>query len=149
MTKDKGKPAKFIIRNSKGYPDFLMTMLTVVTVALLVLLLFWICLNILAFRDSKTQETDSGFVQYLQSFNENSRIMVLGICSSIFSFAGAYYLRRQSYDKHYESMKQMDTNLIQSTVSGIIIDPDRKNSFLPPSETKRQHPNYDDEGEDI
>ncbi len=145
------RPASFLLRNSKGHPDFVMTMLVAVTMAMFVVVLVWILLNLLAFRMTATPSpTDELLglmdraITLLASFNENARLIVLGFASSVFSLAGAYYLRRASYDKHYESLEK--TRVEQ----GISIGGRAATSgFLPTEQSTLLHPNYDDGEEDI
>jgi len=143
MQTNEGKPAKFLLYNSKGHPDFIMTMLVVMILALFLVVLFWMLLNIMALR--MTGSTGNvQLSQFIMSFNENARLIVLGICSSVFSLAGAYYLRRASFDKHYAVLKEVKAKF------GMAKDDDAKAATFAEAEVSTlSHQNYDDEEEDI
>lgn len=155
MNDFKGQPAKFLLNNSKGRPDFLMTMLTIVTIAMLIVLLFWMALNLIAFRTTLTKEaiaanennkTEESFIPQLillvSDFNSNTRLIILGLASSVFSLAGAYYLRRKNYDEHY--LKNEKSKLFMGFKEN-----GETPSFVPADKSTIDHPNYDDESEDI
>lgn len=140
------KPAKFLLSNSKGYPDFVMTMLVAVILCLFIVLLYWMMLNLIGIYLLTQPQANPDVVQsvsvLLANFNENSQIIILGICSSVFSLAGTYYLRRSAYDKHYVEKKKLDTQLDTNTHN--------QNAGLAESSTSSiSHPNFDDEEEDI
>ena len=138
------QPARFLLNNSKGYPDFVMTMLVAVTLALFLVLILWAAINILGFRLSSDPQASDQFVEFIKSFNQNSRLIVLGICSSVFSLAAAYYLRRKSYDDHYIQKENLDVSRIGDMLSGLDVA-----GFITPDKSTLTHPNYDDEDEDI
>lgn len=175
-----GRPARFLMRNSKGHPDFVMTMLVTVIVATLLVLLFWTALNLLAFRapfltkpaasseaavatvDSTDTATppvatqdpllDDDQLDYLRdlldTFNEHAQLIVLGLASSIFSLAGAYYLRRASYDKHYERMRRDELDRILPRFEPTAAPPEVAPGIPYYPET-HLHPPLDRTGEDI
>ncbi len=144
MAEDKGSPARFLLRNSRGRPDFLMTMLVVMVLALLVSVLFFMMINYLSLRGAGAG-TNEQVAESLRNFNDNVRLIILGICSSVFSLAGAYYLRRKAYDEHYESYTQTKASLGALVGGGSLPSV----SFAEPSGSTLTHPNYDDEEEDI
>ena len=142
----KSKPAKFLLSNSKGYPDFVMTMLVAVILCLFIVLLYWMMLNLIGLHLLTQPEANPEIVQsvsvLLANFNENSQIIIIGICSSVFSLAGTYYLRRAAYDKHYVEKKRLDTDLAaQQTLHNVGLEGVSTSSIA--------HPNFDDEEEDI
>ncbi|MBX2857083.1 MAG: hypothetical protein KTR17_00345 [Cellvibrionaceae bacterium] len=152
-------PSSFLLNNSKGRPDFIMTMLVVVILALLVMLVIWLGLNSLAMVSGQnlSREESNALVELMQSFNSNAQLIILGICSSVFTLAGTYYLRRSSYDNHHEQRahrklqeKMMTTQQgagggrvagVQSAASAM--------GYVDNQQSTLQHPNYDDEEEDI
>jgi hypothetical protein len=138
-------PASFLLRNSKGHPDFVMTMLVAVTLAMFIVVLFWLLLNIMAFRYSLVgADGQHALLQVLQSFNENARLIVLGFASSVFSLAGAYYLRRASHDKHFAEREKIKLD------HGVPIGADGDTTgFVSTGRSTLLHPNYDDGEEDI
>ncbi len=139
----KQKPAAFLMRNSQGYPDFIMTMLVYFSVALFILLLFWIGFQYLAFKItySLQGEATHPFVEFCKSFNDTIRLIVLGVSSTIFGLAGSYMLRRKFKDDHYIQLKQQEIDL-----GGKIAD---ATGFIGETESTLSHSNYDDEEEDI
>lgn len=144
------KPAGFMLINSKGYPDFVMTMLVVVILALLLVIIFWMGLNLLVFSGDWNSENSKALGGFISSFNENSQIIILGLCSSVFTLAGTYYLRRSSHDKNYtEREKNHITNNLPidggllGAVAGVV------SGFVDNKDTTLDHPHYDDEEEDI
>jgi hypothetical protein len=108
MSQIKGSPARFLLRNSHGRQDFVMTMLVVAMLALVVSILFFVLINYPNLRGS----TGPGNTESVGKF-DNVRLIILGICSCVFSLAGAYYLRRKAYDEHYESYMPALVNLQQ------------------------------------
>lgn len=139
----KGNPARFLLRNSRGRRDFLMTMLVIVILAMLLSILFFLFMNFLSLLGTGVA-ADSEAAATLRSFNDNIRLVILGLCSSVFSLAGAYYLRRSSYDRHYESYTKTKAELGISDEGGGAMG-----SFSLPGASTLSHPNYDDEEEDI
>jgi magnesium-transporting ATPase (P-type) len=155
MGQIKGAPARFLLRNSQGRQDFIMTMLVVAMLALVVSILFFMLINYLSLRGS----TANGGTDAVGNFNDNMRLIILGVCSSVFTLAGAYYLRRKAYDEHYESyVKSKESYLkAQAELGAITSDnslpattfvPARGSSVLTGVSTLA-HPGYDDEEEDV
>lgn len=138
------RPARFILKNSKGRPDFIMTMLVAVTLALFIVVMFWMVLNLLAFRMTVSGTANHGVIDLLGSFNENARLIVVGLASSVFSLAGAYYLRRSSFDTHYEKLLRTKNEILDK-FSGASAD----SNYAAPGQSTLSHPNYDDGEEDI
>ena len=141
---DNTRPASFMLNNSKGHPDFVMTMLVAVTLAMFIVVLFWMLLNVLAFRAATDAEPSKYVFQVLESFNENARMIVLGFGSSVFSLAGAYYLRRASYDKHFQERERTRLEF-----GADVTDGGDQSGFQPIEQSTLLHENYDDEEEDI
>lgn len=138
------RPASFLLRNSKGHPDFVMTMLVAVTLAMFIVVMFWLLLNILAFRYAVNETASEALLKLLETFNLNARLIVLGFASSVFSLAGAYYLRRASFDKHFAVREK--TKLEHGIPTGEGAD---TSGFVLPELSTLLHPNYDDSEEDI
>jgi hypothetical protein len=155
MSQIQGTPARFLLRNSHGRQDFIMTMLVVAMLALVVSILFFMLINYLNLRGS----IGNGNTEAVGKFNDNMRLIILGICSCVFSLVGAYYLRRKAYDEHYESYMQTKESYLktQAELGAIAIDsfPPTK-TFVPgglstvsAGVSTLAHPSYDDEEEDI
>lgn len=142
------QPATFLLINSKGHPDFIMTMLVVVIIALLFTVLFWMGLNTMFFITEYESGRGEYMTHFMGVFNDNAQVIIIGLCSSIFTLAGTYYLRRSSFDKHHEVSKQnKNEHLMESALPGTgssVIS-----GFVENNETTLIHPNYDDEEEDI
>ena len=143
------KPAKFLLKNSKGHPDFVMTMLVAVILCLFVVLLYWMMLNLIALHfitqtNAENRAVAEAISSLLANFNENSQIIIIGICSSVFSLAGSYYLRRAAYDKHYVEKMKLEMEMENKTpeVSGDV-------GLAGQNDSSVGHPNFDDEEEDI
>lgn len=142
------QPAKFLLKNSKGHPDFVMTMLVAVILCLFVVLLYWMMLNLIGLHlltqsSPENEKIAASVSSLLANFNENSQIIIIGICSSVFSLAGSYYLRRASFDKHHvEKMKLGLPTAISSIATGNV-------GLAGKSDSSIGHPNFDDEDEDI
>ena len=150
-------PSSFLLNNSKGRPDFIMTMLVVVILALLVLLVIWLGLNSLAMVSGQnlSQSESSTLVELMKSFNTNAQLIILGVCSSVFTLAGTYYLRRSSYDNHHEQRaarkmqeKMRNEQGYGGRVAGVQ-PPATSQGFVENQQSTLLHPNYDDEEEDI
>ncbi len=155
---NKRAPANFLLVNSIGRPDFIMTMLVVVIVAFLVVILFWIGLNsmtiLLQVQTSSEAEARRAFqiADLMRTFNEQAQIIILGLASSVFTLAGAYYLRRSSYDKNDVEREQIQFENATRTsgvggIAGAVSS--ASEGFVENTETTLSHPNYDDEEEDI
>lgn len=137
-------PANFIMRNSKGYPDFIMTMLVYFSLALFVLLLIWVLAQYFGFRVTAqmgAEDKDHPFLLFITSFNDTIRMIVIGVSASVFGLAGSYLLRRKFHDDHYLEKKKFESQ--DSAIVEII------EGFLKPGESSMAHPNFDDEEEDI
>ena len=143
---DKFKPAGFLLINSKGRPDFLMTMLVVVIVASLLVILFWMGLNLIVVFGHWTDAQHQQLTQHMINFNEQTQIIILGLFSSIFTLAGSYYLRRSSYDKHYLEREKFQHEVAKETQVAIAAP---LAGFIENTQSTLLHPNYDDTGEDI
>jgi len=150
-------PSSFLLNNSKGRPDFIMTMLVVVILALLVILVIWLGLNSLAMINAKEMpgRESSAVIELMKSFNTNAQLIILGVCSSVFTLAGTYYLRRSAYDDHHEERAKRKFNEQRvaegqqqhGRVAGV--QPALNQGFVNNEESTLAHPNYDDEEEDI
>ena len=136
------RPARFLLKNSKGHPDFVMTMLVAFSVALFLLLLFWVMINLIGLLNVLTVDAQGNgtLVEFIKSFNSNLQLVVIGLSSSVFGLAGTYYMRRKSYDEHYLEKQKTWHSM------GSIVDAE---GFIDKAKSTLQHPNYDDEEEDI
>jgi len=138
------KPATFIMHNSKGFPDFIMTMLVYFSITLFVLLLVWILTQYFGFRvtsNMSAADKEHPFLMFLQSFNDTIRMIVIAVSGSVFALAGSYLLRRKFHDDHYlNKLKfESDTQKHAPITHGTL-------GF---EQSSISHPNFDDEEEDI
>jgi len=143
--KDNLKPASFILRNSKGHPDFVMTMLVAVILATFLVILFWMWMNTRAMDVAAINPNlETEVLVQLKDFNETSRYIILGLFSSVFSLAGAYYLRRMSQDKGQTAIEKarLEQGLSDS-------DSEANSGLLAPEQSTLMDSNYDDGEEDI
>ena len=138
------RPASFMLNNSKGHPDFVMTMLVAVILATFLVILFWMWMNTQALEMAVHTELETQILSQLKDFNETSRYIILGLFSSVFSLAGAYYLRRSSYDKHFQERERTRLEL-----GADVTDGGDQSGFQPIDRSTRLHPSYDDGEEDI
>ena len=137
-------PANFLLRNSKGYPDFIMTMLVYFSMALFILLIIWALAQYFGFRitaQMAVSDKDHPFLMFMTSFNDTIRMIVIGVSASVFGLAGSYLLRRKFHDDHYLQKKKFESQ--GSPIVEVI------EGFLKPGESSMAHPNFDDEEEDI
>ncbi len=142
--KDNMKPAGFLLRNSKGHPDFIMTMLVAVILATFLVILFWMWMNTRAMDMAVKPNLGTGILDQLKDFNKTSQLIILGLFSSVFSLAGAYYLRRMSQDKEQTAIEKvrLEQGLIDS-------DSEANSGLLAPEQSTLMDRNYDDGEEDI
>ena len=146
MSNNRGKPASFILNNSKGYPDFIMTMLIYFSLALFLLLILWVLAQYFGLRftaelDPETAN-DHPFITYMKHFNDTLKTIVLGVSGSVFALATSYMLRRKFHDDHFLAMKRLDNTLPGSGVMDMV------SGFLQPGQSSKTHPHYDNEEED-
>lgn len=142
--KNNMKPASFLLRNSKGHPDFIMTMLVAVILATFLVILFWMWMNTRAMDTAIKISLQANVLAHLKDFNETSRLIILGLFSSVFSLAGAYYLRRMSQDKVQTAIEKV--RLEQGSIDS---DGESNSGLLSPEQSTLLDPNYDDGEEDI
>ncbi len=136
-------PAGFIMRNSRGYPDFIMTLLVYFSLALFTLLIIWVLLQYCGLRFSLRIPADGThpFMEFMHGFNETIRLIIISLSGSIFGLAGSYLLRRKFYDDHYLEKQKRKGSSHHTEI--------HTSGFVTASQSSLQHSNYDDEEEDI
>ncbi len=100
MKELRGIPSKWLLRNSKGYPDFLFTILTYSLILLVFLTLFWVVFAVLALYHAGTPQAGT-----LIKILDNMKTGLVSLAGVVFGLAGSYTVRRYKYDDHYLEKK--------------------------------------------
>lgn len=100
----KGKPSKWLLKNSRGYPDFLFTILTYSMLLLIFVCLNWIIFAILAVRHSNNAETAEIIIMVMDSMKTG----LISLAGVIFGLAGSYTVRRYKTDEHHIAKKKIE-----------------------------------------
>ena len=100
MSAEKGLPSKWLLHNSKGYPDFLFTILTYSMILLALVSLIWIAFGILSFIHAGTSKAAT-LIQVMESMKTG----LVSLAGVVFGLAGSYTVRRYKYDQHYLKKK--------------------------------------------
>lgn len=95
MAVKSGKPSKWLLKNSSGYPDFLFTILTYSMILLFLVTIFWIGFGILSFKYAGTAK-EMALLKVMDSL-KTGLVSLVGV---IFSLAGSYTVRRYKRDQH-------------------------------------------------
>jgi len=109
MEKFRGKPSPWLLKNSKGFPDFLFTILTYSMILLIFLTLIWITFAILTFIHA-----DSPKATVLIKIMESMKTGLISLAGVVFGLAGSYTVRRFKTDNHYLQKKRLEFELEQS-----------------------------------
>jgi len=99
----RGKPSKWLLKNSKGYPDFLFTILTYAMLLLVLVSLVWIAFAMLAYKYSGTPKVD-GIITIMNSMKTG----LISLAGVIFGLAGSYTVRRFKKDDHYVAKNRFE-----------------------------------------
>lgn len=138
-----GKPASFIKNNSKGEPDFVMTLLVWFAKVVIYSSLVWAAVNLIVLGLTQTDasnEVRAFTLQYLVAFNDGFWKGVVGICGVTGSLASAYYLRRKNSDQNKLELMKVQA---RSGLLGWASD------FVDNAKSTIGHKNYDPSKEDI
>ncbi len=100
MQELRGIPSKWLLKNSKGYPDFLFTILTYSLILLIFLTLMWVIFAILAFYHAGSPQAGT-----LIKILDNMKTGLVSLAGVVFGLAGSYTVRRYKYDDHYLKKK--------------------------------------------
>jgi H+/Cl- antiporter ClcA len=117
MQELRGIPSKWLLRNSKGYPDFLFTILTYSLILLIFLTFFWVVFAILAFFHAGSPQAAT-----LVKILDNMKTGLVSLAGVVFGLAGSYTVRRYKYDDHYlkkKINKQLVNGELPGTVTGL------------------------------
>ena len=111
MEKFRGKPSPWLLKNSKGFPDFLFTILTYSMILLIFLSLIWITFAVLTFVHA-----DSPKAAVLIKIMESMKTGLISLAGVVFGLAGSYTVRRFKTDEHYLQKKKLDFELERAGV---------------------------------
>jgi H+/Cl- antiporter ClcA len=106
MSDERGKPSSWLLKNSKGFPDFLFTILTYSMLLLVFVTLCWVAFAVLTFLRADT----GGAVTILQIM-DSMKTGLISLAGVIFGLAGSYTVRRFKTDDHYIEKKKLDSEL--------------------------------------
>jgi hypothetical protein len=106
MSDERGKPSNWLLKNSKGFPDFLFTILTYSMLLLVFVTLCWVVFGVLTFLRADT----TGAATILQIM-DSMKTGLISLAGVIFGLAGSYTVRRFKTDDHYIEKKKLDSEL--------------------------------------
>ena len=106
MSDERGKPSNWLLKNSKGFPDFLFTILTYSMLLLVFVTLCWVVFGVLTFLRADT----TGAATILQIM-DSMKTGLISLAGVIFGLAGSYTVRRFKTDDHYIEKKKLDNEL--------------------------------------
>ncbi|MHB2147982.1 hypothetical protein ACX8XP_02880 [Calditrichota bacterium LG25] len=113
MDKFRGKPSAWLLKNSKGFPDFLFTILTYSMILLIFLMLIWIAFAILAFIHAGSPRAVI-LIQIMDSMKTG----LISLAGVVFGLAGSYTVRRFKTDDHYLQKKRLDIEVDRAKKDG-------------------------------
>ncbi len=106
MSDERGKSSSWLLKNSKGFPDFLFTILTYSMLLLVFVTLCWVVFGVLTFLRADT----TGAATILQIM-DSMKTGLISLAGVIFGLAGSYTVRRFKTDDHYIEKKKLDSEL--------------------------------------
>jgi len=109
MNEFRGKPSKWLLHNSYGYPDFLFTVLTYSMLLLVFVALTWVCFGILAFVHAGDAKAE-----IMIKVVESMKTGCISLAGVVFGLAGSYMVRRFMKDNHYLERKKLEQGFSQS-----------------------------------
>ncbi len=109
MDTQRGAPSKWLLHNSKGFPDFLFTIVTYSLILLALVSLIWIAFGILSFVHAGTPEAET-----LVKVMDSMKTGLVSLAGVVFGLAGSYTVRRFKYDDHYVEKKAIENHLEQT-----------------------------------
>ena len=102
MKNFKGKPSRWLLHNSNGYPDFLFTILSYSMLLLIFVALIWITFGILVFIHGESTRA-----VVMVRVMESMKTGLISLAGVVFGLAGSYTVRRYKKDQQYLEMKKM------------------------------------------
>lgn len=109
MDKFRGNPSPWLLKNSRGFPDFLFTILTYSMILLIFLTLIWITFAVLTFVHAGSPEA-----AVLIKIMDSMKTGLISLAGVVFGLAGSYTVRRFKTDDHYIQKKRLDFELEQA-----------------------------------
>ncbi|NOX87748.1 MAG: hypothetical protein GXO77_01895 [Calditrichaeota bacterium] len=106
MEKFRGNPSSWLLKNSKGFPDFLFTILTYSMILLVFLSLIWIAFAVLAFIRAGTPQAE-----ILIKIMNSMKTGLVSLAGVVFGLAGSYTVRRFKTDDHYLQKKRLEYDM--------------------------------------
>ncbi|HGY56770.1 MAG TPA: hypothetical protein ENK44_13775 [Caldithrix abyssi] len=106
MHEERGKPSTWLLRNSKGFPDFLFTILTYSMILLIFVSLVWIAFAVLSFIYAGKPQAVT-----LLKIMESMKTGLISLAGVIFGLAGSYTVRRFKKDDHYVQKMTSEFNI--------------------------------------
>ena len=108
MSDERGKPSPWLLRNSKGFPDFLFTILMYSMILLIFVSLIWIAFAILTFVYAGKPQAVT-----LLKIMESMKTGLISLAGVIFGLAGSYTVRRFKKDDHYVQKMESEYNIVK------------------------------------
>ena len=108
MSDFRGKPSPWLLNNSRGFPDFLFTILTYSMLLLVLVTLMWITFGILAFLNADNIKADV-ILQVMDSMKTG----LISLAGVVFGLAGSYTVRRYKTDEHWIEKKKLEVQTEQ------------------------------------
>ncbi|HID39933.1 MAG TPA: hypothetical protein EYP36_10535 [Calditrichaeota bacterium] len=108
MQDERGRPSPWLLRNSKGFPDFLFTILTYSMILLIFVSLVWIAFAILSFVYAGKPQTVT-----LLKIMESMKTGLIPLAGVIFGLAGSYTVRRFKKDDHYVQKMETEYSIVK------------------------------------
>lgn len=112
MKDTRGIPSKWLLNNSKGFPDFLFTILTYSMILLVFVSLIWIGFGILSFIHAGSSKAAT-LIQVLESMKTG----LISLAGVIFGLAGSYTMRRFKKDEQHVEKLKIEKDAVLSTAA--------------------------------
>lgn len=104
MSEFRGKPSPWLLYNSKGFPDFLFTILTYSMLLLMLVSFTWIAFGILAYLNA-----DNAKAEVILKVMDSMKTGLISLAGVVFGLAGSYTVRRYKKDEHWLEKKKLES----------------------------------------
>ncbi len=104
MSEFRGKPSPWLLHNSKGFPDFLFTILTYSMLLLMLVSFTWIAFGILAYLNA-----DNVKAEVILKVMDSMKTGLISLAGVVFGLAGSYTVRRYKKDEHWLEKKKLES----------------------------------------